>query len=763
MFMSNLKLKTVKLIFHIRNNVHFYFFIISFISIVLLFLKLMNVEVILNLDTKPLLNVPLQFLWVSSSIFILLLLPSYPIFFTIYKSVRFNVLEKLSLIIVLNLSFYIVIGYFGNGFGFAITGMYFFIVLVAVYFSLETTLLIHNIWKKGKDALKFNTFPNEFWENYDEFSFMTYLKKKISWSGLLLIVFTILLIIALLTSVEIFGGTDPWYHIFIIKVITTAHSLPLNEYFGAMGFHIIFAVLHFFSGIDFIIMPNCSLFFTIPITALIVYNILRRIFSNKSLAIFGVFILQISSLGYLNLTFQFWPSSLVFIQGLTIFFLLYVRLKNFITKNKPTWSNILKGLPFTYFYAAFTFIALYLSHSLIALIFLISFAWIYIIYLARNLIRGFDFVLVTILIVIFFIFYISNVSTGHLAVFGFLFNLPWYYMLFGVILITVIGGLIIFYLRAQITFESGKFNLILLGKKFKFYTTIEKLIIPLVLIITLVFIAIFFIANILWLNLDLMSIFSGFELVIFIILAIWGLVVFQNKPKGKPLYLWLLAFIFLVLLGFISDLLRGDLSFFSRIFYISSPILAIGIVSYLYKIIKMGKISLRHVKAFLIILMCYSPTITYLEFYSTINFFSIDNSELSAVNWYVDNSDEKNTLILEFGWNTVFGFYDYPYADKNSSIPLAYTQNYLTFNNTLINPDNHIDEEGNNILQNIKKRYKSDVFILLTKHYLSVDEMQFYGGLTEEQYESYYSLSYLNRIFSVKSENGNSLPYYWVI
>jgi hypothetical protein len=41
--------------------------------------------------------------------------------------------------------------------------------------------------------------------------------------------------------------------------------------------------------------------------------------------------------------------------------------------------------------------------------------------------------------------------------------------------------------------------------------------------------------------------------------------------------------------------------------------------------------------------------------------------------------------------------------------------------------------------------------------------MEFFGELTEEQYESYYSLTYLNRIFSVKKENGESLPYYWVI
>jgi hypothetical protein len=397
------------------------------------------------------------------------------------------------------------------------------------------------------------------------------------------------------------------------------------------------------------------------------------------------------------------------------------------------------------------------------LIFLISFAWIYIIYLAKELIRGFDFALITIFLVVFLIFFISNVSTGHLGVFGFFVTLPWIYILFGVLIITGIGGIIIFYLRAQITFEKGRFNLILLGKKFKVYTTIEKFIIPLVLIITVVFSIAFFIANFLWLNLNLVTIFVGFELIIIVIFAIWGLVVFQNKAKGKPLYLWLLAFVFLILFGFLSDLLRGDLSFFSRLFYLSSPILAIGFISYLYKLIKMGKINSKQVKIFLIILVCYSSTASYLEFFSSLDFFSVNNNELSAVDWYIDNTDDKNTLILEFGWNPVFGFYDYPYDEKNSSIPLTKTQYYFTFNNTLINPDNHIDENGNNILKNLKTSQNTDVFILLTRYYLTTNEMEFYGELTEEQYERYYSLDYLNRVFSVKSENGDSLPYYWVI
>jgi hypothetical protein len=177
----------------------------------------------------------------------------------------------------------------------------------------------------------------------------------------------------------------------------------------------------------------------------------------------------------------------------------------------------------------------------------------------------------------------------------------------------------------------------------------------------------------------------------------------------------------------------------------------------------MGKISLKHVKVFLIMLICYSPTASYLELFSSMDFFSVNDNELSAVNWYLSNSNNKNLLILEFGWNPVFGYYDYPYEQKNSSLPLTKTQYYLTFNNTLINPDNHIDENGTNILKNLKVRYNTDVFILLTKNYLTTSDLEFYGELTKAQYELYFSLDYLNKIFSVKSENGDSLPYYWVI
>jgi len=760
--MYNFKIRLIKSIFHLRLHIHFYLFIVSLISIILLFLKVINLDVLLNLDTNTPFNVFLRFLWLLSSIFNILYLPSYPFFFVIYKSVRFNTLEKFCLTVVFNLCFYIVVGYFGYSLGFILNAIYFFTSLLIFYFSLIIIILILKLKRKEKIRFKSITYSNDFWIKYDKFSFYDYIKKKISPNGILLSSFMILLLIGFFLNVDIFAGTDPWYHIIIIKIITTANALPLDTYFGAMGFHIIGAVFHYFSAIDIFLIPNSFIFLTLPLTSLIFYNIMMRVFSKKSLAIFGVYILLITALGFKKLTFQFWPSSIVFIQALTIFFLLYIRLRNFVKEEKPNWRAIRSNMAFNYIFISFIFIALYLSHSLIALVFLFSFMWVYLIYLVKSATRGFDFILMVILFGIFLIFYRFGISTGHLGAVMFLFTLPWIYQLFGAIFITVIGGVIVLWLRTQITFKKGRFNLILMGKKFRFYTVIEKIVIPLVITLTVIFTAGFFITNLLVYKLDLLSVFVGFEIILVVTFAMWGLVVFQNKPKGKPLYLWGMSFIFFFLGGFIFDIMRGNLSFFSRLFYIASPVIAIGFLSYIYKLIKIGKIKSVQIKILLICLVCYSSTISILEFYTSLDFFSVNSNELTAVNWYVDYSDNKNVLVLEFGWNPMFIYYDYPYDEKNASLPLT-TQFYVTFKDDLIKPENHIDENGNNVLKELKKNYNTDVFILLANNYLTTVQMGYYGKLTEEQVEMYYSLNYLNRIFSVKSENGDSIPYYWVI
>jgi len=86
-------------------------------------------------------------------VFTLLFLPTYPLFFILFKDKNMNFLEKLSITAVINMSFYIILGISGVYLGFALTEWFFFIVLVVVFFVIIFWILIIDV-KKGK----FNTF-----------------------------------------------------------------------------------------------------------------------------------------------------------------------------------------------------------------------------------------------------------------------------------------------------------------------------------------------------------------------------------------------------------------------------------------------------------------------------------------------------------------------------------------------------------------------------------------------------------------------------
>jgi hypothetical protein len=229
--------------------------------------------------------------------------------------------------------------------------------------------------------------------------------------------------------VDYFVGTDPWLHISIIKYISIFNDLPLNAYKGAMGLHVYGTVFHFFSGIDIILIPRLSIWFTFPLSSLILYNIFIRVFRNKNLAILGIFILLSSSVGFLTMIYQYWPSGLAYIQGLFIFYLLYRRLENFVQSTKPNKKLIKEDLWFNYIIISMIFVSSILTHSIVALIMLITFLWIFIIYFAKDIRRGFDFLLLCFISGIFILFYAFDISTGHLTVFNLLFELPWYLLL----------------------------------------------------------------------------------------------------------------------------------------------------------------------------------------------------------------------------------------------------------------------------------------------------------------------------------------------
>ncbi|MFX1419693.1 MAG: hypothetical protein ACFE9N_12300 [Promethearchaeota archaeon] len=562
---------------------------------------------------------------------------------------------------------------------------------------------------------------------------------------------------------SVFIGTDPWMHISIIKFITDINYLPPNDYFGTFGFHIFGALIYFFSGVNIILIPKIFIFYILPITVLIVYNLFMRIFRNKNLAILGIFVLSISSLGFLNIIFQFWPTSLALIQGIMLFFLLYTRLQSFIQEKEPSKQQIFSGIYIFYFMFIVIFISCLLVHSLIAVIFLVSFLWVYLIYFAKSYRRGNDLILLGLCLCIFFIFYFLNISTGHFIVFSKISGIPWYYLLFGMIMIGVLEGLILLHYRRSMIFTKGRYSLIIMGKKHQKLKKIEdKYLLPIVFILVTIFICIYTILNIFFFKFELTTVFTGIEILIICLFGIWGLGIFQFKPRGKPLLLWGLGLGIILLVGFLFDFFTSSLTFFSRIFYLSSIVISIGFISYINKLVKTHSIQKSKIKFFILGLTVFSTIATYFEIYFSIEFYSLKNREIGTVQWYSHYKSNQNLIIAEFGWDPIFIYYGYPFEENNFSRQLSDVIYFQMVSNDYLNPSLHI-QNGTNILTELKKNTGMDVFLIVTDHYLLLSGLELFGRLTSEEVEMYHNLPYLNKICSSKTENGEEIPLYWVI
>ncbi|MFX0106455.1 MAG: hypothetical protein ACFE75_13345, partial [Candidatus Hodarchaeota archaeon] len=609
-----------------------------------------------------------------------------------------NFIEQLAITVVSNLSFYIIIGIFGFYLGFALTEWFFFFILLITYFIILSYIFVIDLKRGIFQIFKLKLIHNEKGKFIDNFSILTFIKKFRFSNSVLLIIFIFLVCILGFLGASIFIGTDPWMHISVIKFIADINYLPLTDYFGTFGFHIIGVVIHFFSGVDIILIPKFFMFYTFLISSLILYSLFMRIFRNKNLALFGIYVLVFSSLGFLNMMYQFWPSSLALIQGITLFFLLYIRLESFTKENEPSKKQIFSNMFFSYSLFIVIFISCLFVHSLIAMIILTSFIWIYLIYFVKSYRRGYDIILLCVCLSIFFVFYFLNISTGHFIIFTSLNTLPWYYLLFGIILIGILEGLILLHYRKSLIFTKGRYSLIIFGQKHKRLKKIEeKLLFPLIFAFIIITMSAFAIANLLIFKFSAVTIVTGFEILLISSFAIWGLYIFQYKPRGKPLLLWGFALGILLIAGLLFDFITSSYTFFSRIFYLSSVLITIGFVAYIYKLIKTNAIQKSKMKFFMIFVISFSLLTTYFEVQSSIEFYSLKHKEVSAIQWYSNFTSNQNVIIAEFGWSSIFIYYDYPFDENNASLSLNSVIFFQTVSNNYMNPKLHI-QNGTNIL-----------------------------------------------------------------
>jgi len=751
-----------KFFIYIKSKLHRFIFLTSIISLLFVFLNLINLNEILGLSQIFCLESLFQVAVIFGMIFVVLFLPTYPIFFIIYKSKAYTFLEKLSLTIITNLTFYILVGYIGYVINIPLTGLFFFITLVIFFFIIISYVIYQEFTNERYIFFRAFKSSDKNKAGINSFSLIDVLKQKFSLNGILLIIFILLVCILNLLRFVYFFGTDPWLHITIIKKISVINYLPYTEYYGTLGFHIFGAVIHFFSGIDVILVPRYFIFYTFFVSALVCYNLFLRIFKNQNLALFGVFILSFSSLNFSYEMLQFWPTSIAVILSLYIFFLLYVRLQNFIQIDRPTKQEIKKDLYFNYVLITLIFIASLLTHALITAVLLITYIFIYLIYFVKDYKRGSDFLLLIILMGIFLIFYTFTLISKHFQLLlGSNFSIPWYIFVGA----GIGGGLFIWRFQNSILYTTGRYTATIKGEQYSYYKTIEdKYIIPIAFGSVVFFTLFFLVGTILWFDIDVSNVFVGFEILILAAFGIWGFVLYQKKPRGKPLFIWGVGFAFIIAVVALYDIVFGSNSkFWSRLIYLSAPIIVMGFISYLYKLIKLGSFDKLWPRLFILFIVGFSVSVTfYSESVISVE-FNLKERETTTIMWFSNHTSEKKVIIAEFGYDYVFMYYDFPYDDKDESLRSQDLHFFIKYTDNLFNPDNHFYENGTNVLQELKEMYGTDVYIMLDDFYFLNLGWDVYGQLTEDQMEEYYNMEYLDRIYNSKSESGEESPLYWVI
>ena len=343
-------------------------------------------------------------------------------------------------------------------------------------------------------------------------------------------------------------------------------------------------------------------------------------------------------------------------------------------------------------------------------------------------------------------------------------DIPWYFLILGALGGSSVLFIFIRKLQKSISFTTGKFTATIKGETNIHYKKIEdKIIIPLIssgLFLTLI---ILLIVNFVWINIELINILYVIEIVMISSFAVWGLIVFQKKQRGKSLFIWGVGLLLFLLVGFIFNFLALSNMIWQRIFYLIPPIIVIGFISYIYKLIKMNAIRTFQKKFVVLFIIIFSLFTTYFYESKAFEVFTIKEREISPIQWYSNKTSNKNVIITEVGWSHVFKYYGYLFNNKAET--LHYDENFyfLKYNIDLFPPSNHYNESGVNVLKEIKKNYDTDVFILFADDYIINKGFDLFGRLTEDELEEYYTLDYLNKICVSSTKDGKELPLYWVI
>jgi len=191
------------------------------------------------------------------------------------------------------------------------------------------------------------------------------------------------------------------------------------------------------------------------------------------------------------------------------------------------------------------------------------------------------------------------------------------------------------------------------------------------------------------------------------------------------------------------------------------PLIVIGFIAYIYKLLKTNYMKKPLYKNFLLFLIFFSLITTYTHEFFTVQYVSLTRRQVGGAIWYSEHTEDRNVIVTEFGLNYMFMYYDYPYNQGDRTLRGRHIHHFVEARDDDLFK---IEEDDNDEkLQELKEDEGTDVVITPDDQYYLNNGWETYGYLSEEDKQDYYEAHYLNKIYSAKTESGEENSYYWVI
>jgi hypothetical protein len=707
-------------------------------------------SIIIYFDIKP-----INFLKIFMTFIFLFILPGLVILIHYFEEIN---VERFLFAIVLSLSFWVFVS----------------VICIKAWIPINKLLIGFINYSLMAISLSFyyyrKNFQNKITKQNDQFkiiknnrtAFVSQIKFILNSNTFYLLLFLLILSLFISLRNPYVGYDDVWYHMRLTNDFLDNGLISDNKkYNGELAYHFIGSIFSLFSGLSTLNLARFIGIFQIPFGCFLFYFFIKKIIKNQNLSILITFLFTITIFGTILNFSQYWPTALTTFFGLQMYNFFYERFKLI----NGTDQVSLKRIRLYYVIQSILVVSIIISHGINALVYLIPllFSLIIITFQSRKFLKDLIFFSVLFIINLLYDFYWTITLTTSKFI-----NYWWS------IFIIIPFVVFLFYIFEKGTrkwtysidepsselFDSTN-KAIIIEKKYYRIIIVPFLIVigPIVYIYLNIKLKGFFPANV-----AIMAIEVGFFL-LFLSASVIGIQIYRKYSLvGKINFLYFTGILVTLIALLILQVVH---SFIVRMFELYVPFIFMGLGFYFLYILKHWLKYPKNRKILLIVLLthtvssgCYQAIFSDFITISEGRFIE-DTISYSSGELFTDSDPSKTLFIGNFHWSYPYNYF-FNLNSNPSNSKFVHELGYY------LHPINHTYTYENgteiNFLQQLYNLEDyGNIFILIgdidmTRGILLLDGRD-YGKLTNEEYNNYDDLPYLNRV----GVSCNKKTLFWVI